>query len=106
MPKFLVKASYKTKGSRGLLKEGGTGRVKAVTKLIEGMGGKVEAFYFAYGDDDALVICDLPDAATGIAISLTVNSSGAVRCSTIPLITPAEIDAAAKKTVNYHAPGE
>ncbi len=105
MPKFMVKASYSAEGTRGLLKEGGTGRRAAVTKLIEGLGGKVEAFYFAYGEHDAYVIADVPDAATGLALSLAVNASGAVRASMVPLITPEEIDLARKKTVAYKAPG-
>ena len=105
MPKFMIKASYTADGAKGLLKEGGTGRRAAVSKLIEGMGGKVEAFYYAYGDDDAYIICDLPDATSGLAVSLAVNASGAVRLSTIPLITPEEIDAASKKSVAYRAPG-
>lgn len=106
MAKFLVKVNYKTKGTKGLLREGGTGRRAAVKQLIEGLGGKVEAFYFAYGETDAYVICDLPDAVSGIALSLTVNASGAVNLATIPLITAEEIDAAAKKTIAYRAPGE
>jgi uncharacterized protein with GYD domain len=105
MPKFMIKASYNVDGAKGLMKEGGTARRTAVQKLVEGLGGKVEAFYFAYGEADAYIITDMPDAATGIAISLTVNASGAVRISTIPLITPEELDAASKKTVNYRAPG-
>jgi uncharacterized protein with GYD domain len=105
MPKFMIKASYQTEGIRGLAKEGGSGRRAAVQKLIEGVGGKVEAFYFAYGEHDAYVIVDVPDAVTGLAVSLAVNSSGVVRVSTIPLITPEEMDAAAKKSVAYRAPG-
>jgi uncharacterized protein with GYD domain len=105
MPKFMVTASYTAEGARGLIKEGGSGRRAAVHKLIEGMGGKVEAFYFAYGDHDAFVIADLPDAASGLALSLAVNASGVVRLSTVPLITPEEMDAAAKKSVTYRPPG-
>ena len=105
MPKFMIKASYQIEGIRGLAKEGGSGRRAAVQKLIEGIGGKLEAFYFAYGEDDAYVIVDVPDATAGIALSLAVNSSGAVRVSTVPLITPEEMDAASKKTVAYRAPG-
>jgi uncharacterized protein with GYD domain len=105
MPKFMIKASYTSDGTRGLLKEGGTARRAAVQKLVEGLGGRVEAFYYAYGDDDAYVITDVPDATTGLAVSLAVNASGAVRLSTIPLITPEEIDAACKKSVPYRAPG-
>jgi uncharacterized protein with GYD domain len=106
MPKFLIKASYSADGVRGLIKEGGSKRRAVVQKLIEGMGGKLEAFYYAYGEDDALIIADLPDAGTSLAISLTVNASGAVRLSTTPLVTPEEIDAASKKTIDYKAPGQ
>jgi uncharacterized protein with GYD domain len=105
VPKFMIKASYTSEGARGLLKEGGTGRRAAIQKLIEGIGGKVEAFYYAYGEDDAYVITDVPDTTSGLAISLAVNASGAVRLSTIPLITPEEIDAACKKSLTYRAPG-
>jgi uncharacterized protein with GYD domain len=103
--KFLVQASYSAEGVRGLLKEGGSERRAAVTKVVEGLGGKVDAFYFAYGDIDAYLIVDVPDAAAGIAVSMAVNASGAVSCSTMPLITPEEIDAACKKSVTYRAPG-
>jgi len=105
MPKFLIKASYNPDGVRGLIKDGGSRRRAVVQKLIEGMGGKLEAFYYAYGDDDAVIIADLPDATSGVALSLTVNATGAVRLTTIPLITPEEIDAASKKTIEYKAPG-
>jgi len=105
MPKFMVKASYTAEGARGLLKEGGTKRRAAVQKVIEGLGGKVEAFYFAYGEHDAFVIADFPDSSAGVAVSLAVNASGAVRLSTVPLITPEEMDAACKKSVGYRAPG-
>ena len=105
MAKFLVRASYTPEGAKGLIKEGGTGRRTAVQKLIESMGGKIEAFYFAYGEHDAYVITDLPDAASGLALSLAVNASGVVRLSTVPLITVEEMDAAAKKSVAYRPPG-
>ena len=105
MPKFLIRATYTAEGARGLLKEGGTARKTAVKKLVEAAGGSVEAFYFAYGADDAYIIADLPNTSAGLGISLAVNASGAVRLSLTPLITPEEIDAAAKTSVAYRAPG-
>jgi uncharacterized protein with GYD domain len=105
MAKFLVRASYTASGTKGLIKEGGSGRKATVQKIVDSLGGKLEAFYFAYGDSDAFVICDFPDAATGLAMSMAVNASGAATCTTIPLISPEEVDAACKKTVNYRAPG-
>lgn len=105
MAKYLIKASYKAEGARGLLKDGGTARRDAVEKSVKALGGSLEAFYFAYGDVDAIVIVDVPDATAGLALSLTVNSTGTVQVTTTPLITPAEVDAAAKKSVSYQAPG-
>lgn len=105
MAKFLIKASYTEGGAKGLLKEGGSGRRAAVEQVVQGVGGRVEALYFAYGETDAFVICDLPDASAAIALSLTVNASGAVKLSTTPLITAEEMDAACKKSVAYRMPG-
>ncbi len=105
MAKFLVKASYSADGARGLIKEGGTRRRNAVQQMVEGLGGRLEAFYFAYGESDVYAIADVPDATAGIALSLAVNASGSAQVTTIPLITPEEVDGAAKKTVAYRAPG-
>ncbi len=105
MPKFLITASYTADGARGLLKEGGSARRAAVQKLLEGIGGKLEAFYFALGHQDAYVVVDVPDAASVVAVSLAVNASGAVRISTTPLLSPEDLDAASKKSIGYRAPG-
>jgi uncharacterized protein with GYD domain len=105
MAKFLMTADYKSKGTAGVLKEGGSARRAEVKHAIEAVGGKMEAFYFAYGHVDAYVICDLPDPNAAIALSLAVNASGAVVVNTTPLITPEDVDTAAKKMVSYRAPG-
>jgi len=105
VPKFLIKASYTSEGARGLLKEGGSVRRDAIKKIVEGLGGKVEAFYYAYGDVDLYIITDLPDATAGLALTLAVNASGAVRLTTVPLISVEEIDAASKTAISYRAPG-
>jgi uncharacterized protein with GYD domain len=105
MPKFMIKASYTAEGARGLLKEGGTGRRAAIQKLMDSIGGKIESFYFAYGEADAYVIVDVPSATAGLGVSILANASGALRLSTIPLITPEEMDAACKTSAPYRAPG-
>jgi len=105
MAKYLIKGSYNPEGARGLIKEGGSARRDMVKKLIEGLGGKLETFYYAYGDVDVYAIVDVPQATDGLAMGLAVNASGAVNLTSTPLITPEEIDAAAKKSVAYRAPG-
>ena len=105
MAKFLITASYTSEGAKGLLKEGGSSRRAAVQKLLDSVGGKLEAFYFALGHEDAYVIVDVPDNASVVAVSLAVNASGAVRISTTPLIAPDDLDAASKKSIGYRPPG-
>ena len=106
VPKYLLKASYSTEGIKGVLKEGGSGRVAAIEQLIRGLGGTVEAAYFAFGGSDAYVIVELPDNACAAAVAAAVGASGAMTSyETIVLVTPAEIDEAVKKAVNYRPPG-
>ena len=106
MAKYLVQATYSAEGAKGLLAEGGTKRRDAAAKAIKGAGGKVEAFYFAFGKADAIVIVDLPDNVSAAAASLAINASGVVTTSTTVLLTPGEIDEAAKKSVPYRGPGQ
>jgi uncharacterized protein with GYD domain len=69
------------------------------------MGGSIESFYFAFGDADVYVIAELPsdEAATGLALS--INQSAATRIKTVVLLTPEQVDAAAKMVPEYKAPG-
>ena len=105
MPKFLIEASYTQDGAKGVQSAGGTSRRDAVAKLAESVGGSLESFHFAFGDADAYVIVDLPDNESAAAVALTVNTSGAVTTKTVVLMTPEEVDAAAKRSVDYRAPG-
>ena len=105
MAKYLLSVSYTDEGARGLRKDGGTKREHAARMAAESLGGKVEAFYFAFGADDAIVIVDFPDAVTAAALSVAVSSTGAVRCRTTPLLTPADMDKAVSKNTAYRAPG-
>ena len=105
MAKYLIKGSYTTDGVKGILKGGGTARRTAVQEMVEGLGGSLEAFYFAFGDTDVYVFADMPDNATAAAISMAVNASGAVQIETVPLMPPEEADEAAKKSVDYLPPG-
>lgn len=105
MAKYMFEASYSVEGVRGLLKEGGTGRRQALDTLISGLGGTMEAFYYVFGEDDVIIIADLPDNTTAAAVSLRVSAAGAAQASVRVLLTPAEIDAATKQQVAYRAPG-
>jgi uncharacterized protein with GYD domain len=105
MPKYLIKANYLSEGINGLLKEGGTRRRAAVDELFKSMGGTLEAFYFAFGNEDVFIIGDLPGNTTAAALAIRVNAAGLVSCKTTVLLTPREIDEAVKKPGTYRPPG-
>jgi len=106
MAKYLVQASYTAEGLKGLIKDKAAARVAAAKKAVSSAGGKMEAFYWALGDDDAIIIADYPDAESAAALGIAVSSSGLVRTKTTRLLTSEEIDSALAKTVNYRAPGK
>ena len=105
MPKYLLEVNYTQPGVEALLAKGGTVRKNAANAAIKSLGGKMEAFYFAFGSTDAYVIADMPDEASAAAMALTVSASGAVTVNTHVLLTPADIDAASEKNVSYRPPG-
>jgi uncharacterized protein with GYD domain len=106
MPKYLLQASYTSEGVKGLLKDGGSKRRAVVEQTTQAMGGTLEAFYYAFGDQDAYIIANLPDDVTATALALAVNASGAVTLKTTVLLTAEEVDRATKMTVNYRPPGQ
>jgi uncharacterized protein with GYD domain len=106
MKKYLIKASYNANGTKGLIEDGGSRRKSEVQKMLTSMGGKLESFYYAFGEHDAYLIIELPDDITAAAVCLRVNSSGMVSISTTVLLSPEDIDKASKKSVSYRAPGE
>ena len=105
MAKYLVEARYTAEGAKGLVREGGTGRRAAAAKAVEGLGGKIEAFYYAFGEVDAYVIFDVPDNVSAAALSLAVSQSGGINTKTVVLMTPEEMDQAGKKAVDFRPPG-
>ena len=105
MPKYLLKASYTTAGVKGVAAEGGSPRREAVGRAVGSVGGTMEAFYFAFGDADAVIIADLPDEEAASAVTLAVNADDRISLKTTVLLTPEQVDAAAKRSVEYRPPG-
>jgi len=105
MPKYMFEAHYSVEGAKGVMKDGGSGRRAAIAKMAEGVGGKLESLYFAFGAVDAYVVVDLPDNETAAAVALAASQSGTTSVKTVVLLTPEEMDAAAKKSIDYRAPG-
>src|SRR5215468_9162038 len=101
MGKYLLQLSYSLDGIRAVRTSGGSAREANARTSAESVGGRVDAFYFAFGGTDAFLILDLPDNATAAAVASTVAASGLASVSTTVLLTPAEMDTASKTTVTY-----
>ena len=105
MPKFLSLASYTPDGAKALAKGGGSQRRAAIEEMYKKLGGKLETFYYAFGDFDVVAIGEAPDNVTAAAMSLAINASGIAQTKTIVLMTPEEMDQASKVSVDYTPPG-
>jgi uncharacterized protein with GYD domain len=105
MPKYLFQISYTAQGAKGVLADGGSKRRAAAEQAAKSVGGKLESFYFAFGDTDAFVVADAPDHGSAAAVSMAVSASGAAQCKTIVLLTPEELDQTGKKPLTYSPPG-
>ena len=59
--------------------ENPTDRRGPVRKLAEAAGGKLESYYWMFGQHDGFVIAEVPDSASAAALALAVTSTGAFK---------------------------
>lgn len=105
MPRFLIEVSYTAEGTRGLLKDGGTGRKEAIEGLLASRNGELLGFYYAFGEDDLYIIATLPENSDMAAVSLAIDSTGGAKVKAHTLLDATEIDEAVQKAVRYRPPG-
>ncbi len=105
MPRYLWQVGYSEEGARGLLSDGGTRRRDAIRAMVESVGGRVEACYFAFGGQDLYVIGEVPDETAAASLSVRTAASGSARSQTIPLLTAEQMDEAVRVEPDYRPPG-
>ena len=103
--KYLITGSYTQSGIAGVIAEGGSARRDVVGKLAKSVGGSLESFYLGFGSDDFHIVVDLPSAEAAAAVGMTVGASGGATIRTTVLLTAEQVDAAAKLSPSYRAPG-
>ena len=106
MPRYLLRVSYTPEAWATMIKNP-QNRREAVRPVIEKMGGKLEAFYFAFGDDDVFLVAEMPDNVSVAATAIAVTATGALKSlSTTVLMTPEEAMEAMRKAaaVAYRPP--
>ena len=99
MSKFMYSGNYTKRGIKGLLKDGGTARKEETVRLVESLGGKVEAYYWCYGRTDFITIMDFPDHTTVTGMALNIAASGTFTGNLTPLISVEEMDEMVKVSI-------
>jgi uncharacterized protein with GYD domain len=95
--KYLAQATYTSESVSSLIKNP-QNRSEAVRQIIEKMGGRLEGFWFSFGDYDLALVFDMPDNISAAAFAMAVSAGGALKSfKTTQLITPEEAMAAMKK---------
>ena len=106
MPKYLGKVQFTPEGLKGLRKSGAASRVELGHTIAAGLGGTLEAYYFAFGEHDVYAILDLPDDEAAAALSIAINEAGASKATVAKLLTAEQVDEAFKRSVAYTPPGQ
>ncbi len=100
MANYLVQASYTTEALAALVKNP-QNRAEVVRKAIENMGGKMIGGWMSFGDQDVIIIADMPDNTSAAALAIAVAAGGSLRRTrTTPLFTFEEGLAAMKKAAS------
>jgi uncharacterized protein with GYD domain len=97
MPHYLLQAAYTNEAWSNLVKNP-QNRVDAIRPVVERLGGKLVDAWFAFGDYDVILICDMPNNVGAAALSMAASAGGAVKAAkTTPLMTVSEAVEAMKR---------
>jgi uncharacterized protein with GYD domain len=83
-------------------------RSAAAREVADSLGGKLEGFWFAFGEYDGVYLMDAPDHASAAAVAMAIGSSGAISdVETTVLLDMDEAQEAMRKAAaaTYHPPG-
>lgn len=107
MAKFAIFFTLKGETVKGMIDQP-SDREKVVGDLLASVGGKLDAYYWMFGQFDGFAVCDVPDSTTAATVSIAVSSSGAFsHIETHELIPAAALKGILEKAkgLTYSAPG-
>ena len=108
MPRYLFQASY-TPDSWATQVKSQPDPVERVRPLVESCGGRLDSFFYCFGDYDGVVIYEAPDSNAALSMVLAVITPGHLRATkTTELFTMQEMTDALKTAggQHYSAPGQ
>ena len=75
MAKYLIQVTYSDSALAELVRHP-QDRGAVISELFDRLGGKVEAFHYALGEYDVVVIAEFPDNETLAAIQIAIRATG------------------------------
>lgn len=108
MPLYLTHFSYTPETWARLIKNPEDRRA-AAKQYIEAVGGKLQGYWYAFGDHDGYTLWEAPDNVSISAVVLAIAAGGALSSAgTTVLLTVEDTVAALKKAskIKYRPPGE
>jgi uncharacterized protein with GYD domain len=97
MAKYLILGKYTLDGAREVMREGGIVTRDRFQEYVGHLDGRVEAFYFAFGEYDLYTIVDLPDNVSAAALTMSLSMGGNIQMTTVVLVTPEDADLVKEK---------
>ena len=97
MPFHLVQNTYSKEAVQAMAANP-QDRSEAVAKLMEAAGGKLHHMFFAFGEWDTVMLCELPDdkaAAGAVMAAASTGSTGEIRTTKLlPMAEAMDLDEA------------
>ncbi len=107
MPVYLTRFSYTPETWARLISKPEDRRV-AAQEYIEGVGGRLHGFWYAFGAHDGYTLWEAPDNVSMAAVVLAIGGGGALSSfETTVLLTVEDTLAALERaqSIKYKAPG-
>jgi uncharacterized protein with GYD domain len=87
MPHYLIQGSYAPEAWAALLKNPHD-RSEVVRAAVEPLGGRLEQCWLSFGENDIVIIVQMPDNVSAAAIAIAVAATGALKSlKTTPLMS-------------------
>ena len=109
MALYLFRFGYTPEAWAALIASPEDRRNTLASRIFGTFGGRLEGFWYAFGEQDGFALVDLPDTVSAVAASAAVSATGSFRrLDTTVLITVDEMIEALQraKEFDYAKPGE
>jgi uncharacterized protein with GYD domain len=86
---YLVRFSYTPEAWKKLV-ENPEDRRGPIAALVEAVGGKLHGLWYAFGEQDGVVLVEAPDNVAAAAVSVTASASGTIKSTQMTVLLTVE----------------